>query len=410
VKRVCRFVVAHYLVVPLGVGMALIWASTDATRYFQFAEALSFAVNDIGLAFAIAFLAQEVVEATLPGGALHPWRRAALPLVAAAGGTLGAIAVYLAFIYSRDESVLAQGWPIASAVDTVVCYAVARSIFRRAAGVSFLLLLTIASNVIGLVLVSQRYPVAELHPAAAALIVPAIGGAAALRRSHVRNVWPYVLLCGSLSWFGCYWSGIHPALALLPIVPFLPHAARGLSPAIDRPRGPHESGRHFEYVFKYPVQVIAFLFGLVNGGVLIRGYGSGTWAMLSAALVGRPFGVLLALGVGVAAGLQLPHRFGWRDAVVIALAASPSFAFGLFFATAVFPVGPLLIQTEMGALATIVGWPLALASARLFRVGRFALHGDDAPPRGAVENTTANVKGVDRRDSSTALKAGFKEQ
>ena len=371
-RRVLRFIVAHYLVVPVGVAMALVWASTSPVSYFRFAEALSFAVNDIGLAFAFAFLAQEVVEATLPGGTLHPWRRAALPLVAAAGGTLGAVAVYLAFIRSGDESMLAEGWPIAASVDLVVSYAVARSIFRRGAGVSVLLLLTIASNVIGLVLVSHRYPVAELHPAAAALIAPAVGGAAVMRRAHVRTLWPYVLLCGALSWFACYWSGVHPALALLPIVPFLPHAPRGLSAAADRPRGPHASDGHFEYVFKYPVQAIAFLFGLVNGGVLIRGYGAGTWGMLAAALVGRPLGILLGLGIGVVAGLQLPHRFGWREAVVVALAASPSFAFGLFYATAVFPAGPLLTETAIGALSTIVGWPLALVAARLFRVGRFA--------------------------------------
>jgi NhaA family Na+:H+ antiporter len=374
VRRVLRFVATHYLVVPLGVGLALVWASASATTYFRFAEALSFVVNDIGLAFAFAFLAQEVVEATLPGGTLHPRRRAALPLVAGAGGTLGAVAVYLAYIHAGDESMLAQGWPIASAVDLVVCYAVARSIFGRSAGASFLLLLTIASNAIGLVLVFERFPVAELHPTAAMLLVPAIGGAAWLRRTQVRTIWVYVLLCGALSWFGCYWSGVHPALALLPIVPFLPHAPRGLNPTVDRPRGPHASADHFEHVFKYPVQAIAFVFGLVNGGVLIRGYDSGTWAMLYAALVGRPLGVLLGIGFGVLAGLRLPRRFGWREAVVVALAASPSFACGLFFATAVFPVGPLLTQIEMGALSTIIGWPLALVAARLLRVGRFAIH------------------------------------
>ena len=47
-------------------------------------------------------------------------------------------------------------------------------------------------------------------------------------------------------------------------------------------------------------------------------------------------------------------------------------AFGLFFATAVFPDGPLLIETKMGAIATAAGALLALAAARLLWVGRFA--------------------------------------
>ena len=46
--------------------------------------------------------------------------------------------------------------------------------------------------------------------------------------------------------------------------------------------------------------------------------------------------------------------------------------FGLFFAAAVFPDGPLLIETKMGAIATAVGVLLALAAARVLCVGRFA--------------------------------------
>jgi NhaA family Na+:H+ antiporter len=158
-----------------------------------------------------------VVEAMLPGGTLHPWRRGALPVIAAAGGTLGAIAVYHAVVSGADEPVLALGWPIASAVDIAVGFPVARSIFGRHAAVTFLLLLTIASDTIGLVLVSRRYPVGDVYPGAVALMVFGIAAAIGLRRSRVRRVWPYVLICGTLSWFRCFWSGVHPALALLPI-------------------------------------------------------------------------------------------------------------------------------------------------------------------------------------------------
>ena len=370
--RVFRFVVEHYLVVPIGAAIAIVWANTYAASYFQFAHALSFAVNDVGLAFGFAFLAQEVVEATLPGGTLHPRRRALLPVVAAVGGVLGAVGAYQAYILSGDQLNLLQGWPIACAVDLAFCYFIAASIFRRGAAVTFVLVLAIASDAIGLVIVSYRYPVIESHQAAAALMIPAVWSAAMFRRNGVRTIWPYVVLSGALSWFAFYWSGVHPALALLPIVPFLPHAARDLNPLADPAREQHRSAAHFEYIFRYPVQVIAFLFGLVNGGILIKGFEDGTWAVLAAGLVGRPIGILLAAGLAIAAGLELPHRFGWREMVVIALVASPSFTFGLFFATAVFPVGPLLIETKMGAISTVAGAPLAIVAARLLRVGCFA--------------------------------------
>jgi subfamily B ATP-binding cassette protein MsbA len=57
---------------------------------------------------------------------------------------------------------------------------------------------------------------------------------------------------------------------------------------------------------------------------------------------------------------------------VVALAASPGLAFGLFFATGVFPIGPLLAQTKIGAIATAAGALLAFGAAALLRVGRFA--------------------------------------
>ena len=56
----------------------------------------------------------------------------------------------------------------------------------------------------------------------------------------------------------------------------------------------------------------------------------------------------------------------------MALAASPSLAFGLFFTAAVFADGPLLIETKMRAIMTAAGVLVARAAARLLRVGRFA--------------------------------------
>ena len=185
--RVLRFVAEHYLVVPIGTVIAIVWANTYASSYFQFAHTLLFAVNDVGLAFGFAFLAQEVVEATLPGGTLHPWRRAMLPVVAAVGGVIGATAVYEAYILSGDELNLLPGWPIACAIDIAFCYFIAASIFRRGAAVSFLLLLAIASDAIGLAIVSYRYPTLAVHPAAAALVIPADVNPGAGPTGRLRN-------------------------------------------------------------------------------------------------------------------------------------------------------------------------------------------------------------------------------
>jgi hypothetical protein len=47
-----------------------------------------------------------------------------------------------------------------------------------------------------------------------------------LRRRMTRNFWIYVVGPGTLSWGALYLSGFHPALALVPIVPFMPHSSR----------------------------------------------------------------------------------------------------------------------------------------------------------------------------------------
>jgi NhaA family Na+:H+ antiporter len=193
-----------------------------------------------------------------------------------------------------------------------------------------------------------------------------------LTRLRVRSFWPYLLIGGSLSWVGFAASGLHPALALLPVVPFFPHAARNLNFVTDPAHGPHDSPRHFEHVFRIPVQVVLFLFAIVNAGVLLRGYGTGSWAILWGALAGRPIGTLISIGLAVAIGFHLPANVGWRGLTVIAMAASVSFVFALFYATATFALGPVLQELKIGALLTVVAAGLALAAARLLRVGRFA--------------------------------------
>jgi NhaA family Na+:H+ antiporter len=180
----------------------------------------------------------------------------------------------------------------------------------------------------------------------------------------------YLLTSGTLSWLACYWGGIQPALALVPIIPFLPHRPRDLD--LFDATGPLEP-RRFEHVVRYPVQVVLFFFGLVNGGVVLAGAMPGAWAVLVAALVGRPIGILAAVALGGLAGLRLPAHLRWPELIVVALAASAGFTFALFFATSIMPAGPLLNELKLGALSTAAGALVAFAAARLLHVGRFTL-------------------------------------
>jgi NhaA family Na+:H+ antiporter len=156
--RALRFVLDHSLAVPIGAAVALIWANTLSDSYFQLAYSTAFWVNDVGMAFFFGFALQEVIETMLEGGALHTWRRATLPVVAAIGGSLGAVAAYELYVYAGDEQVLRSGWPIVCGVDAAFCYFLVKSLVQRRGATSFLLLLAIASNAIGLVMAGVRQP------------------------------------------------------------------------------------------------------------------------------------------------------------------------------------------------------------------------------------------------------------
>ena len=363
------FVVDHFLLLPIGVLVALAWANTAGESYFRFAHALRFSVNDIGMVFFVGLVTEEVLEAVMPGGALYHWRRTLLPVVGALGGVLGATAVYLLFLQSQYEFMLLDGWPVAAALDVAFSYFIAKAIFPRRRGpVAFLLLIAVVSDALGVVSIAIWFPAADGYPAALVLMAVAVLVAALLRSARTDRIWLYLVTSGVLSWLACYWGGISPALALVPIVPFLPHRPRGLDLFGE---APPTAPRRFEYVFRYPVQIVLLFYGLINGGVVLPGETPGAWAVLTAALIGRPLGILAAVALALAAGLRLPARLRWRELTVVSLAASAGFTFALFFATAVMPPGPLLAELKLGALSTAAGALVALGAARLLHVGRF---------------------------------------
>ena len=370
-RRLAHSIVEHSLLLPVGAAAALVWANTAPNSYRAFAHAFEFAINDVGMAFFFALATKEIVEATAPGGVLHTWRRAALPAVAAIGGMIAPALIYAAYVKAAYPPLL-RGWAIPCATDVAFSYLVARAVFRRHAAIPFLLLLAIADDAFGLVILALFYPVRDLHlPAAAGLMALAIAVAVALRRNRVRVFWPYVLAGGVTSWTALFWGGLQPALALVPVIPFLPHAARDPGLFVEAPATAHDPLSEFEHWWRLPVQGILFLFGLVNAGVRLDTIGIGTWAVAGALIIGKPLGISLTVAAAVAAGLHLPQRLDWKDVIVTGCAAGIGFTVALFFATAAFPAGRLLDQTKLGALLSVGSAGTTLLAAAALRVGRF---------------------------------------
>jgi NhaA family Na+:H+ antiporter len=154
-------------------------------------------------------------------------------------------------------------------------------------------------------------------------------------------------------------------LALVPIVPFMPHSAVDLGLFDPREEFRSDTLNRFEHWWATPVQFVLLLFGFSNAGVPFEQIGPGTYYVLAGLLLGKPIGILLFSNVARLAGASLPPGLRHGDLLVVGVAASIGFTVALFFATAAFPGGTELAETKMGALLSFAAAPLAILVARL---------------------------------------------
>ena len=370
-SKTVRFILDNSLLLLAGTIAAVVWANLDQTTYDTVAHPLHFWVNDVGMVFFFALAAKEVFEATLPGGALASPRRALSPLAAAVGGMAAPALIYLALTSIRGPAELARGWAIPCATDIAFSAMVARMIFPPAhPAIPFLLLLAIADDALGLIILAVFYPSGRLSLSApVALMVTAVLVALWLRRRRTLSFWPYVVGPGALSWAALYFGGLHPALALVPIVPFMPHSPRDLGLFEPREKHAADTLNRFEHWWATPVQFVLLLFGFANAGVPFEQIGAGTYYVLAGLLLGKPIGILLFSSVAQLVGGRLPPGLRTGDLLVVGVVASIGFTVSLFFATAAFPPGAALAETKMGALLSFVAAPLAVVVSRVAKGG-----------------------------------------
>jgi Na+:H+ antiporter, NhaA family len=369
-SRAARFIFDNSLLLLAGTMAAVVWANVDRVSYEAVAHPLHFWINDVGMVFFFALAAKEVFEATLPGGPLASPGRAVSPLAAAVGGMVAPALIYLALAWTRGPVDLARGWAIPCATDIAFSAMVARLVFPTAhPAIPFLLLLAIADDALGLVILAVFYPSGPLSPwALGGLMTAAVVTALWLRRRRTRSFWAYIVGPGALSWAALYLGGFHPALALVPIVPFMPHSPVDLGLFDPREAYRPDTLNRFEHWWATPVQFVLLLFGFANAGVPFEQIGPGTYYVLAGLLVGKPLGILLFANAARLAGASLPPGLRVGDLLVVGVAASIGFTVALFFATAAFPGGTALAETKMGALLSFIAAPLAVVIARVVGV------------------------------------------
>ncbi|MGC3939201.1 Na+/H+ antiporter NhaA [Roseobacter sp. EG26] len=408
--RVWSFLTNYSLLLIIGALIALVWANLDYDSYHHFVEfkiwdhapighlhdghrtlTLHYLVNDVLMAFFFAIAAKEVWEAViLKNGSLRG-KKAATPLFATLGGMVGPISVYLglALLLGSDTyNAVANGWAIPTATDIAFSYLVGRIVFGAGhPAVRFLLLLAIADDAAGLIILAVFYPSGELAPtwllfsAGAAIAVYLLANWLPRRldrgnQARPTSTWvrtrlhflPY-FIAACLSWYGFMRSGLHPALGLLPIVPTIPHADRAFGIFAEAEKYLTDLLNQIEHGLKGPVEIVLFFFGLLNAGVQFSSIGDATWLVLAGLLIGKPVGILI-FG-WIAAGplrLGLPQGMRTVDLIVIGCVAAIGFTVSLFVASVAFAPGDVQDAAKMGALFSFAAAIVSIIAGILLRV------------------------------------------
>ena len=395
----------------IGTAGALLWANLDPIGYDAFINAplgewwrggleaatewmaahgddshahpisFHFVVNDVFMVLFFGIAAKEVAESFLPGGALSSLKKAAMPAVATAGGVIGPVALFFVLNATLTTPVdVTNAWAVPTATDIAYCWLFAGIIFGRShPAVTFLLVLAILDDLIGMLIIATFYT-PEVHPAWLGLVALALVLCEVMRRMGVKNFWPYVIVGGPLCWLGLHNTGVHAALALVPIVPFMPHAERdsglfeGLSDAHHE-----DTMNQFEHALAPIVDVGLLTFGLANAGVALSAQsftGSVTWIIFLSLLVGKTFGIFGFAWVGNKFGLSLPEPMTMPQVIVLGCVAGIGFTVALFVTTVALGTGAIDISQaphvgdmlKLGALLSFAAGPIAWVLSKVFGV------------------------------------------
>lgn len=353
--RACR---EASLPLVAGVALALVMANAAPHTYHSIIEtpllvegmSLHWIVNDVFMAFFFAIAAVEIVHSLRPGGPLNPPKKAVTPLMATAGGVIGPIIVFFilnALIGSPEYS---SGWGVTTATDIALSWLVAKIIFGNDhPAIKFLLLLAVVDDAIGLVIIAVFYPSPDTPfvPGWMLLIPLAMLIAYIFRDHKVESLFPYIFICGTISWLGMHNAGLHAALAMVFIVPFMPV----------------ESALHdFERKVAPIVDFGMFFFGFTAAGVVVSNISSLSLIIMLSLIIGKSIGIFSMSVLAVKLKFPLPEGMDLKDAAIIGIIGGIGLTVALFVCESAYVDPGLIAAAKMGALGSLLASTLALAA------------------------------------------------
>ena len=281
-------------------------------------------------------------------------------------------------INPESPEMLFRGWGIPTATDIALAWLVARLVFgNNHPAVGFLLLLAVADDAIGLGIIAVFYPDPEnpVKPIWLILVLAGMLVAFILRKRGVNRWVPYIALGGTLSWLGLIEAHLHPALALVPIVPFLPGPDQDLGLyASNEEHDDHGHDHHhspleeFEHQLKAFVDFGLFFFAFANAGVEFSNINAVTWLILAALLVGKTVGLFIFSWLGAQLGFPLPTGMKLKHLFVAGIVAGLGLTVALFVAGEAYPGHAFEGPAKMGAVFSAVAGALAFLFGSILKV------------------------------------------
>jgi Na+/H+ antiporter NhaA len=325
-------------------------------------------------------------------GALRERKRVALPFVAAIGGMLVPIAIYLAFNAGKSS---AHGWGAAMSTDTAFALGVLALIAPSATRLRVrLLTIAVFDDLFALLVIATVY---TDHVDTVALVV-AIGLFALLAALRfLPFAWriQVAALIGVGVWVAMFESGVDPVvtgLAVGLVTSAYPPLRSELEQAVDLTRSFREqptpatvaaaqrglastisANERLQYrLHPWVSYVIVPLFALANAGIHIDSGLLGdaitspiTLGIFFGYVVGKPLGYLVSVWLGTRTGLQ--RALSWPVITGGGVVAGIGFTVSILVATIAFS-GQQLEEAKLGVLAA--GVAAALSAFGVFRLIR----------------------------------------
>jgi Na+:H+ antiporter, NhaA family len=302
-------------------------------------------IND-GLMAIFFFLAGLEIKREVFEGSLSERDQIVLPVLAALGGMAAPALIYGAINW--NDAQLMRGWAIPAATDIAFALGALSLAGNRVPLSLKVFLLTLATlDDLGAIVIIALFYTSELSLIALIAAGTGLVGLIALNLAGITRVAPYIFI-GLVVWIFVLKSGVHATLAGVAVALTIP---------LKRKDGASLIHQLEEALHPYVKFLILPFFAFANAGVSFEGFSLATlveplaFGIAAGLVVGKPLGILIAVGAAVALGLaRLPAGTTWRQIAGVSCLAGIGFTMSLFIGALAFEDAAHTAQVRFGVI------------------------------------------------------------